>query len=141
MNFTASYITFNDIEITDELGHPITTLKKTKRVYPFKFKKPKIFFDILSEGKEPEIIETRDVNFLDDCGVVLHVVPVTKHERWLPTQRRRYKLFLRESIQKEGKQLSSTPKDTYFLYDKANGAVKLIGPLVSPMGESEWLFL
>jgi hypothetical protein len=139
MNFTGSFLQFMEADITDELGHPISTIKKTGRKYPFNFDKPKVHYDILYGTKEPELIEMRNIPNLNDLGVVLHTIPVRKEEKWFSKQTKRLKLFLRDSIQKEGKEISYLPARTSFIYDKANGAIKIIGILAGPEGEGQWL--
>jgi hypothetical protein len=144
MNFTASYIKFMGIKITDELGHPITTISPISKKYKFSFRKPRVCYDILQgKFKEPEIVILGNMKQINDLGLVIHVISLSRGEKWIVNQKKRFKLYLRESLNKEGKEIGNVLQKNKLqvLYDKANAMVKLIGPLTTPSGEGEWLRL
>ena len=133
-------------KIVDELENPIESIRYIKEIYPYKYKFPKIMYNVfedLNADKNPIIRELRSIQELNGVGFVLCSIPVPKSQRWYYHQMSRLVLRKIGSVgEKVAKKCNSLPNrkgDSHkILYDAANLRIKLIGRRTNPSGESQW---
>lgn len=149
-NFTASYLKHFNRKILDEVGNDILTINYNNKILPYKYSRPKIYFNILEKTKplkKPIMRLITMVAEIKKLGYVVCSVPVATNEKWFKMQRIKYVLFKEGSIEERS---SSKPSSMFGAqlkeghaveHDEANGRVRLVGPKSGPMGEGPWLQL
>lgn len=147
MNFSASFLSFMNKKIFDELGHPIDTVSYETKKYPLSYHKPYIEFDILKKEKilkEPIIKNIREFkNVEESLGFIVISVPISPGEKWFKGQRVMYLLVRKNSYEatkyRRTNYIEASKGQHYCEYDSANNRVRLVGAKAGRAGAGPWL--
>ena len=142
-NYTASFLHAMSMKIYDVYGHLIETISYEPRIYPFRYKLPAVEYDLIEIKKKnaPVIKKIASSKRLEQFGVVVIMIPLSRNQIWFPNQRNMLAIVKAGSIEAKTYKLTKfdNRKSHYCEYDEANRAIRLIGPMASPTNEGPWV--
>lgn len=149
MNYTASFLTFVEKKIFDELDLPILTIKYTPEVYPYKYFPPTITYNSLEiQEKEIEPIYKilNTIKEVEAAGLELISVAISKDMAWITkSQRSMFALKRRGSIpgptEKKIIVMPAHQDACKVQLDEANLKVRLVSRKAGPNGVGPWISL